>query len=229
MMPKHTIKDMRGFTLPELLIAMAVSSLVISGASMVFASMIKNYNSQTRMTSMQQNGRAVLHYLERHIRMAGFDQFEQAFSDSGLEVFTELSSDEIGFLVDRGTLVGSSINQKPNGKIDDHWEEKIAFRLEGDKLQRQNAAGTWLLVADNIDALNFVYLDKNGDVTDVSEEVGSVQISIVSRSADRAGFTSVRTAQQRFYNQQGTEIFNAPVDGLQRVAFSSTVSCRNLQ
>ena len=62
-----------GFTLIELMIAMAMSGIVLAGVYFAFASQQRSQLEQQLTTDLQQNTRAALFFLQREIRMAGFD------------------------------------------------------------------------------------------------------------------------------------------------------------
>ena len=101
---------------------------------------------------------------------------------------------------------------------------------------------TWITVADNIDVVDFVYLDPSG--TDITTEVvatpavmhaatslpyidsiRSVEISIVARTG---GFDKSFPGTPAFFNQQGTPILAAQSDNRRRRLMSMTVLCRNM-
>lgn len=63
----------RGFSLIELLIAMAVGLIVVSAAYQFFISQNKAYKIQEQMAEMQQSVRAAMETMVRELRMTGFD------------------------------------------------------------------------------------------------------------------------------------------------------------
>ncbi|MEJ2200712.1 MAG: prepilin-type N-terminal cleavage/methylation domain-containing protein [Desulfuromonadaceae bacterium] len=65
------LKGNKGFTLLELLIVLAISSVVLSAILQVFSKSQQVYNVQEDVAAMQQNVRTAKMYLERDIRMAG--------------------------------------------------------------------------------------------------------------------------------------------------------------
>jgi len=89
------------------------------------------------------------------------------------------------------------------------------------------------LLAMNIDALNFVYLDLNGaplatPVADPSA-IRAVQVSLVARSGEKPskysfGYVDARTYQ----NQQGTEILPQQNDSFRRISMTMEAKCRNM-
>ena len=60
-----------GMTLIELMIAMAVSGIVLAGVVQIFVSSSSSHSLQTEMAAMQQNVRMAKMFLERDARMAG--------------------------------------------------------------------------------------------------------------------------------------------------------------
>jgi len=213
-----------GFTLMELLIAMVVSGIVVTSTVMIFQSMVRNHNTQVKLTAMQQNLRAAMFYLERTIRMAGFDPTGGA--DAG---FTSILANRIAFTLDKGSPSGSELDDNPNGIIDSHWEEQVEFRLKDNRLERISAANVGLLVADEIEALNFVYLDEDNQPTTVAASVRSVQVTLVGRMGTRAGFTNPYTDKNVYTNRAGSVILAAQNDNIRRMALTATISCRNLK
>jgi type IV pilus assembly protein PilW len=66
------MKSKAGFTLIEVLVAMAVSLIILGSAYSVFLSQQKNTVVQTNISDIQQNLRAAMDFLARDIRMAGY-------------------------------------------------------------------------------------------------------------------------------------------------------------
>jgi type IV pilus assembly protein PilW len=92
------------------------------------------------------------------------------------------------------------------------------------------------ILAANIDALNFVYLDRNGAVlpAPVADRtaIRSIQVSIVARSPARAsGFSFTYINTDVYQNQQpgGAQII-LPVqnDDYRRISLTCEVKCRNM-
>jgi type IV pilus assembly protein PilW len=81
-------------------------------------------------------------------------------------------------------------------------------------------------MAENIDALNFIYLDQNGSPTANVSEMRSVQITVVARAGrPDLGYSGSGS----FQNQQGQTIFTPPSgDNFRRKLLTAEVKCRNL-
>ena len=212
-----------GFTLVELLMAMVVAGVVVAGTTLVFRTMVRQHNTEARNVTMQQNLRATMGYIERYIRMAGYDPTGSAGAG-----FTTILSNDIAFTMDKGALVGGAVNNKPNGKIDNHWDEKVEFKSDANnRLVRVDSSGTSQLLAEDIEVVNFVYLDRAGMPTTNASDVRTVQVSIVARSGDAAGFTTAQRDNTTYRNMQGAVILPAPNDNIRRIQLAANISCRN--
>lgn len=66
-------RNQEGFTLVELMVAMAIAGLLVSLVSLAYTSQSSTYNSQQDALALQQDMRSALQFLAKEIRMAGFD------------------------------------------------------------------------------------------------------------------------------------------------------------
>jgi len=71
-MCRNMSKRSSGVTLIEILIALAISSILIAGIYNSFIFQQRTYATQDQVTEMQQNARVAIHRMIREIRMAGF-------------------------------------------------------------------------------------------------------------------------------------------------------------
>ncbi|PKK83475.1 MAG: hypothetical protein CVT49_08625 [candidate division Zixibacteria bacterium HGW-Zixibacteria-1] len=67
------LKNIQGFSLLEILIAMFLSAVVLTVIFRLFITQHKNWSIQEQVTDMQQNARAAMDELGRQIRMAGHE------------------------------------------------------------------------------------------------------------------------------------------------------------
>lgn len=205
----------QGFTLVELLVAMAVSLLAMGAIYSTFLNQFKSYQIQEEIAAMQQNIRTAMYHMQREIRMAGCDPTGSA--GAGI---TAASPTSISFTED---VRGDSTGSDPDGDIDDP-NENIAYSLSGTNLVR-NTGGGDQAVAENIDALNFVYLDANGNTTTTLDDIRSVEITIVARTG-----RSLRASPNNmiYKNQRDETILGAQNDHYSRKRLTTVVKCRNL-
>ena len=214
----------KGFSLIELIIAMAISTTVLSGIVAVFHKQVVSHNTERLMVSMQQNVRAAASFMERDIRMARYDP--RGFSGAAILVANE---GQLSYQTDRNE----------NGIID--ADETITYALNGDELVRGDVlpfvAAAAPQVARNIDALNFDYFDANGNnISDKSvtpwvvplNQIASIQVSIVARAGNTipVGFTRVTDTTQ-YRNRSGDIIFGPANDVFRRMQVTTDIDCRN--
>jgi len=224
-----------GFTLVELLVAMAISGIVIIGIYTIQSSQQKSYALQEQITVTQQNLRAAMYFITSDVRMAGCDPM-----DTGAGV-TTANANSLTFSMHDG------VDNDADGSIDELDELDVTtYSLVGSDFVR-NIGGGNQVIAEDIDALDFVYLgpiaflsdlidnDGDGAVDEADENVlpfpvnilniRIVQITFVAR-ANRRDRSYVNT--QVYRNQQGAIIFPAPNDNFRRTVLSTEVKCRNL-
>lgn len=66
-------RDKRGFTLVELMVTLAISSIALAGMYGVYKAQLQSHVTQNAVVDTQQNLRNTFYIMQRTIRMAGFD------------------------------------------------------------------------------------------------------------------------------------------------------------
>jgi type IV pilus assembly protein PilW len=69
---KQAIGRSHGFTLVEIMVALAIGTVIMLGATTVFMSTLRSYTVQNGVSETSDTGRYALQYLSRHLRMAGY-------------------------------------------------------------------------------------------------------------------------------------------------------------
>jgi type IV pilus assembly protein PilW len=205
----------RGFTLVELLIGMVVALLAMGAIYSTFLSQHRSYHEQEEIAAMQQNLRAAMYYMEREIRMAGCDPL-----NTGNFGITAANANSITFTED---INNGTVGTPPDGVL--QAGETITYSRSNGNLVRSVTGGGNQVVAQNIDALNFVYLDSSGSTTGTLSEMRSVQITVVASTGRSLTPTTDSTT---YVNQQGTTILLPPNDNLSRRRLTTAIKCRNL-
>jgi len=233
----------KGFGLIELLVAMALAGIVMTAIYLTYYSQQKAYLAQEQVSAMQQNLRAAMYIMKTQIRMAGYDP-----AQSGVPGITIANADSINFTMD----IHDGVDNDSDGEVDESDEEgngdgdtndtgeDVTYFLydfggDGDNdLGTQDGSGNNQLVAENIEALNFVYLDGASNVLDDDGSgnvvaniplIRSIQITIVARTnRGDHGYTN----NISYENQLGTTVYAAPGDDLRRKLLTTQVKCRNL-
>lgn len=268
-----------GFTLIELLIAMVISSFVMAAIYATYNAQLKSHVTQQIVVEMHQNARAAMFMLERELRMAGYnplgpDAFEKPTITTAKINEIAFTMDITGGETDLADNDEDGLIDEPgetDGFTDDDFE-KIRYYLSNDdnndgiadsldcNLQRQYQQGMAMqpiteedpdaAIAMDIDALNFVYLDEDGDdLIDYSgafdppqvppadlDKIRVVQITIVARAGQNArqGLPGNKTDSKVYMNQQDRPgddwdiILPAPNDRYRRIVLTADVKCRNM-
>ncbi len=232
----------KGFTLIEILVAMAISSIVLAGVTTAYTTQIRNNVTQQMIVDMHQTIRGAMYIMQREIRMAGCDPTGNA----GAGILTA-QDNSIQFTMD----IADGLDNDGDGKVDESDEntsdgdtndgnELIWYALtttDGRDLGRATGAGTLRALAENIDAINFVYLDGANPPAVIPTpvtaarlpDIRAVQITIVARSGENVPGIFYRHIDNRAYqNQQGTVILAAQNDAFRRQLLTAEVKCRNL-
>jgi type II secretory pathway component PulJ len=157
-----------GFSVIELVVALAVMLLVMTGIISLFTTLNRTYTTQNVAAAVQQVVRTGIDIMTRNIRMAGFNPLN--INPIGI---VEASTNKIRFRLD---LDG-------NGEIeaDADRNEDIAYLLNGNKqliqqLNGNNASNRSLV--DNVSDLKFKYLDADGQETYDVDNVRAVEITL---------------------------------------------------
>ncbi|MEJ2657314.1 MAG: prepilin-type N-terminal cleavage/methylation domain-containing protein [Desulfobacterales bacterium] len=225
----------QGFTMIELLVGMVVSLLALAAIYSTFLAQHRSYQVQRETADMQQNIRAAMYYMQREIRMAGSNPY------NSIPVFgiAAAGQNSITFTEDvRGPTAGTlDVQRSPDGDAGDP-AENITYDLNGTDLRRtdNNVSPVPQVVAQNINALDFVYLDGNSAVINFDAsgfipaanlgQIRYIEITIVARTGDQLLYGTQNNKVYR--NQQDDQIYVAPGDNFSRRRLSTLVNCRNL-
>jgi type IV pilus assembly protein PilW len=184
---------------------------------MMFVSNQRTYIIQDELINIQQTIRPVAEYISRYVRIAGLDPRQT--NNFGI---LSATNSTIEFSFDR-------IDDGIQGVLEPSNEIK-EFQVQNSELQEKDqASNTWATIAENVEVLNFVYLDNGGNViadpTTNIQAIRTIQISIVGVSRNTVPRHEATTA---YFNLQGNEILPAQNDNFVRMMLSETVQCRNL-
>lgn len=103
-------KSNAGFTLIEVLIAMAVIGIVLGGIYAAYTGQVRTFNTQEQIVDMQQNIRVASYFLERELRMAGLDPTGNAGAG-----FVVAAADTINVTMDFTGGAGDGIDDDGDG------------------------------------------------------------------------------------------------------------------
>ena len=164
---ERIIRKSNGFTLTELLIAIAITGVIMTAVYGLYKSHQDSYIVQDQVVAMQQSIRAALDLMARDIRMAGYDP-----SESGLFGIADIRLRDINGNLDvagYGTLT-VDVDLNENGAVDagetmsysmfDFADSSADVLLD---LGRDEGGGQQP-VAENIDAIGLAFaFDNDGN------------------------------------------------------------------
>ena len=166
MKPKktYTCKHLHGFSLVELLVAMAITAVVMTAVYRMYISQKDSYVLQEQVAEMQQNGRTAKYVMTREIRMVGYDP---------------TGSNKFGFESAGRDSVRFSMDIKPEDAADGDITipgDRITYKVEDEVLKRDEGTDQFIDLAENIEDIGFGYaFDNDNDGTiDIHPVNGSV-------------------------------------------------------
>jgi len=173
-MSRRIHKDRAGFTLIEMMVSITIGMVVIAGVTGTFTAQTRQNKAEEMISQMHQNVRGAVDMIDRELMQAGYKA-------SG------------------GSVTGVTYNAAPqlliqadidgNGAIDPTNNTSLEYIIyvwdsANMRITRQlGTGGTPQIVADNITACTFTYMNASGVATTTSSLVRNVTINITGRTA----------------------------------------------
>ena len=170
------MRSSAGFTMIEMLMALAIFSVAFGTIYQSFEHLTRSSTTENVRAGTQQGARIAVDFMVQDIRLAGLNPL--GTPGIGLQA---ISPESIQFTMDANF----------DGDDDDTFEDIIyAFNSTDGTLMQTNELGAEVLV-DNVTSLNFTYLDTDDQTTSDLNEIRSVTISLtMQRPAGRDGQVS---------------------------------------
>jgi type IV pilus assembly protein PilW len=233
MMRTYKKNTHKGFTIIEVMIAMALSSAILAAVYQTFHSQQRSYTMQSEAATMEQNLRGSLYLLTRELRSAGYNPTQATTAD--FRFVTSFAAPNNLFVVNYATdhsVVAFTSDTDGNGVIASNNNEQIAYRFNNAQktLERFNdaqadATKKWEIVASNIDAVYFMYFDQNKNVTADPDNIEYVDIALLARMGRQ---DSKYTNTKVYTNKAGVNLCPACVgDHYHRRLLTTTIQIRN--
>jgi type IV pilus assembly protein PilW len=166
----------KGFTLVEMLVAMAAGLILMVSINSVYVKYQRSHVTQQLVVDMQQNVRAAMSLMKREIRMAGYDPVARDGIDNDGDAAIDESDESAGAGLWEATpdVIQFEADINYDGD-DDDTNENVTYRLvNGTELERRSkdTAGVYqnAILAYDIEALGFAYAfdDDNDGALDQS-------------------------------------------------------------
>lgn len=209
-----------GFTLVDILVGLAIASVLMVVMVSLFTSMGRSYTTQNVAADVQQIARGGVELMIQEIRMAGLDptgsaaagivdNFDKvngyhedhdgqiAPTDANNFAFT-MDTDMDG-RIDHCTGQEEEDLDKCPAEDDNVENELIAFRINNGALEKyRGASAQWEdLTESNVSNLSFTYYDETGAVTTTRDAIRTVEISMTVQLPAGRGGTVSRTYSTR--------------------------------
>lgn len=177
----------KGFTLVELLMSMLIFGIILMSVFVIYRVHQQHYTNQLSVTDMQQNSRVAINVLSRDIRMAGFDDPDTPVAqiinaEQDLFYFTyDLNED--GDVSDAGEHIAYDLYTSADGTptLGRTTNNAPITVTQISPTHHEVTNPVHQPAAENIERLEFLYLDKNGNVTAAEDQVRSVVLTVVAR------------------------------------------------
>ncbi|MCX6729941.1 MAG: prepilin-type N-terminal cleavage/methylation domain-containing protein [Candidatus Portnoybacteria bacterium] len=232
LLPSHSCS--RGFTLLELMIAVAIFGIASAAIYATYQHQQDSYLIQEQVADMQQNLRAGMYFLTRGIKMAGYDPTGKA--GAAAHKANSAKKAEFNFAVDEdrdGKIINAEIIRYALSKDANKDGRADAFPCN---LGRADGAGGLQPLAENVEALEFFYHLADGTTaTDPANpaDVRSVDVSLLVRTqyqikGHRDTIPYFPASNPKHETGEGKTVWGPFNDGLRRKLLITNVQCRNL-
>ena len=158
-----------GFTVTELVLALAITMIVISAMVSLLISLNRAFVVQNVTAGVQQVTRSGINIMTRSIRMAGFNP---------------LKVNRIGILQASANKIRFQQDTNSSGIIEIGKDEDIAYLLnDNHQLIRQKDGNSRSnkSIVDKVQALEFRYFNRENEETNILDDIHSVEISLTIR------------------------------------------------
>ena len=158
-----------GFTITELVLALAITLIVISAMVSLLINLNRAFAVQNVTAGVQQVTRSGINIMTRSIRMAGFNP---------------LKVNRIGILQASADKIRFQQDTNGSGKIEIGKDEDIAYLLNDKQQlirQKDGNSRSNRSIVDQVHALEFKYFNQENKETNILDDIHSIEISLTIR------------------------------------------------
>jgi hypothetical protein len=218
-----TIRDERGFSMVELMIALLVSMVILGSAVTVMSGAQSTYAHQMDDATVEQEARFAMDFIRRTVETAGSNPYDAATTDcpaagtvfQGIRMDPDGDGDDDDIRIEAdagipdGLILGSTgACSQPDEDVTIALDPAATATVPGPIMRRDRSTDAALVAwTDSVfTGLNFEYLDASMTATTVWWQVRVVRVTItgMSRSArpgDDKGATFTMTSDIRLKSQ----------------------------
>ncbi|MFB3904330.1 MAG: PilW family protein [Acidobacteriota bacterium] len=208
-------KRVKGFSFLEVLIVVAILSVVLSAIFGIAYQAQRSFDEEKRFTETSQHARVAMDEIVRYIRQAGNDPYPKEG--------TPFPAIEIG-LGGNQITVRSDITGSYDGRTGDPDKalnspmEDVTIKFESGTvwIQDNRTGGGFQPLADNIETppgeTFFKFYDSAGNQTTVNDQIVSVEVAIAAKTPPRAGNmrNTVTYRSHVFIRSKAFDVFATP-------------------
>ncbi|RMH35621.1 MAG: prepilin-type N-terminal cleavage/methylation domain-containing protein [Nitrospirae bacterium] len=179
-----------GFTLLELVVALAISLLTVATAYSVYVSQARSMAAHRERLAMQQELRAISDLMVRELRQAGYDP-------AGVNHDADPTNDFVGVSGDADNLVIRA-DLNGDGQTDDSHEQ-VSFSYDPNAFTlRRDTGGGRQPFGEAIESFEVRLFDRNGHMTLMPARVRYVQVVLVGRTTKSALRSAAHDGNQTY-------------------------------
>jgi len=172
-MRRRIFQNTAGFTLVEMMVALAIGMVVIASVAGTFRAQTRQNKAEEEISQLHQNVRGALDIISRELMQAGYK------ASGGSVTGVTYSTTQL--------LIQADLDG--NGAIDNtsnSTTEYIIYAYDSTNQQitrKLGSGGTSYMVADNITQFTFSYLDASSAATTTTSLIRKLTISITGQTA----------------------------------------------
>lgn len=209
-----------GFTLVELLIAVAISALVIMAIYSVYMNHLKTATAQEKIVAMRQNWRVAHFVVGRDLMKAGYSS-------------NIVNPTQPGFIrAEKSALTFTYVDDTTDALV------SVGFALADNKIVRTTATAGAVTVntaiAEDIEALQFIYQLKDESTTWAPgatdlDDIRAVRVSVLARTTTPVGnYPNPDSFALPFPDGETENTLSFSPDCVYRQLVTGFFSCRNM-
>ena len=209
-----TDQNNAGFSILEILIALAIGLIVIASLGTAFISQRTAYGVQEQVVEMVQAGRAALDIMSREVMMAGYDPSRSGYAPTQKMQTTDPSAAKfVGIPYNADSSVIDIYADLDGDESTSGTNEHITYAFNSSALQvtrNTNTGSGAQPIAENITAFSVVYRNAMGDevlstAPNPTAVIRQVQLSITVRTSrpdtgfsDNGGYRTITLESHAF-------------------------------
>lgn len=202
---KNPLINNKGITLIELLVAIALSSIVALGLYSFFNTQNKLFAGEQDVMQMNSRARTAMDFLSKRIRHLGYNPNEDATTTSSGPTFG-LRGDGTTTVVTSNTSIRFTADINGDETLDNNSDEIIYIALSGTELQLgtidavTGARDGWQTVTENITVFTVTYIYKDGTQSSGAADLPSDAVSNHNLEDIRGVTISVTSTMENPHN-----------------------------